>query len=237
MAADWERLVEQHLHLVHAIAAKLQPRLGKTMERGDLVGYGTQGLIEAARKYDPRHGTAFSTFAYYRIRGAMFDGMRTMAWYSRAEYARYCAEERGDAFLANAAAREAALGAARAAGGVATNKQDKTELLNDIAQLLGGVAAVRIACIEAAQAVPDDRFQAADARVEACEDRQRLRAALARLPEKERQLIELYYYADMNLDSAGAKLGLSKSWASRLHARAVTHLREALAEEPPARPK
>jgi len=74
--ADRDRLVEQHMHLVHSIAAKLQRRLGKTMEPGDLVAYGTQGLLEAAKKYDPKHGAAFGTFAYYRIRGAMFDGMR-----------------------------------------------------------------------------------------------------------------------------------------------------------------
>jgi RNA polymerase sigma factor for flagellar operon FliA len=232
MAADRDRLVEQHLHLVHSIASKLHRRLGKTMEPGDLVGYGTQGLLEAAKKYDPKQGTAFSTFAYYRIRGAMFDGMRTMAWYSRANYARFRAEERENAYLANVAEREAAERAAQPSSRPPSAGPDKGQLLEDIAEILGGVAAVHIASIEAARDVPDERFKAPDEQVEALQDRERLREALGKLPKQERRLMELYYFADMSLDSAGAKLGLSKSWASRLHARAVGHLREALAGEP-----
>jgi RNA polymerase sigma factor for flagellar operon FliA len=51
---------------------------------------------------------------------------------------------------------------------------------------------------------------------------------MAALPAKERRLLELYYFGDQNLEAAGKKMGLSKSWASRLHARAVGHLREFL---------
>jgi RNA polymerase sigma factor for flagellar operon FliA len=239
MAAPRDQLVEQHLHLVHAIAAKLKRRLGKTMEPGDLVGYGTQGLIEAAGKFDAKQGTAFSTFAYYRIRGAIFDGMRTMGWYSRGDYARFRAEERANDYMAVASEREAADKAAHLAGAVQGQSagqsddkpEDKTKVLGDIAEILSGVATVHITSIEAARDAPDDRFQAPDEAVLEAEGRGRVRAALAKLPEKERRLMELYYFADMKLEDAGKKLGLSKSWASRLHSRAVNHLREALEEE------
>jgi RNA polymerase sigma factor for flagellar operon FliA len=214
MASARDRLVEQHLHLVHSLAAKLRSKLGKTMEPGDLVAYGTQGLIEAAHKYDPKQGTAFSTFAYYRVRGAMFDGMRSMGWYSRSDYARFRAEERANEYLAAAAARHTAASAAAPAGAAT----DKAEVLGDIAEMLSGVAAVHITSMEAEQLLD-------------AEDSQRVRAALATLPEKERQLLDLYYFADMNLEDAGKKLGLSKSWACRLHSRAVNLLREALQEE------
>jgi len=196
------------------------------MEPGDLVGYGTQGLIEAAKKFDPTQGTAFGTFAYYRIRGAIFDGMRTMGWYSRADYAHFRAEERANQYLAEASEREAADRAANPGRTV----QDKSEVLEDIAEILSGVATVHITSMEAARDAPDDRFQAPDEAVLEAEGRERVRAALAKLPDKERQLMELYYFADLSLQDAGRKLGLSKSWASRLHTRAVNHLREALEE-------
>jgi RNA polymerase sigma factor FliA len=228
MAADQDRLVEQHLHLVHAIAAKLRRRLGKTMEPGDLLGYGTQGLMEAAQKFDPKHGVAFSTFAYYRIRGAMFDGMRTMAWYSRSDYARFRAEERENEYLASTAAREVA----EKTAGASPGNIDKGQVLEEIADILGGVAAVHITSMHAARDVPDERFKAADDQFGSAEEGVRVREALVKLPEKERRLLELYYFADMNLDCAAKKLGLSKSWGSRLHARAVDHLRELLAEGP-----
>ena len=230
MADDWERLVEQHLHLVHAIAARQQRRLGKTMERGDLVGYGTQGLIEAAQKYDPKVGSTFATFAYYRIRGAIYDGMRMMAWYSRSEYARYRAEEREDAYLAAAAEQEDAVRAANPDVASGKPARGKEELLGDIARLLGGLAAVRIVSLEAAREVPDQRSRPADEQIATEEANQLVREALAGLPEKERRLIDLYYYGDMNLQEAGAQLGLSKSWACRLHNRAADRLRALLAE-------
>ncbi len=230
MAVARDQLVEQHLHLVHSIAAKLRRRLGKTMEPGDLVGYGTQGLIEAAQKFDPRQGTAFGTFAYYRIRGAIFDGMRTMGWYSRGDYARFRAEERANEYMAAASEREAAVRATSPVGPTQGQPEDKSQVLEDIAEILGAVATVHITSIEAARDAPDDRFKAPDQEVLETEGRERVRAALATLPDKERRLMELYYFADMNLEDAGKKLGLSKSWASRLHSRAVNHLREVLQE-------
>jgi RNA polymerase sigma factor for flagellar operon FliA len=226
MASDRDRLVEEHLDLVHAIASKLKRKLGKTMDEGDLVGYGTQGLIEAAKKFDPGHGTPFAAFAYYRIRGAMFDGMRTMGWYSRSDCARFRAEERASEYLSAAGEREAAEKVASASAA----SKDKAELLQDIADLLSGVATVHITCLESARELPDDRFKAPDDELFESEERWRVREAVATLPDKERQLMELYYFADLNLEAAGAKLGLSKSWASRLHTRAVHHLREALGE-------
>jgi RNA polymerase sigma factor for flagellar operon FliA len=222
MAADRDRLVEEHLHLVHAIAAKLRNRLSKTMEPGDLVGYGTKGLIEAAQRFDPRHGVPFSAFAHYRIRGAIYDGMRTMGWYSRGDYARFRAEERASEYLAEASARQAADKAADPHA----STEDKTEVLDSIAELLSGVAAIHITSLEAARDLPDERWKAPDQAAQDAQGSELVRSALAALPEKERQLLQLYYFGDDNLESVGKKLGLSKSWASRLHARAVNRLRE-----------
>jgi RNA polymerase sigma factor for flagellar operon FliA len=227
MAAERDRLIEQHLSLVHAIAGKLKRTLGRSIDFEDLVGYGSKGLVEAAERFDARQGTAFSTFAYYRIRGAMLDGLRTMGWYSRADYARYRAEERANEYLQNAADRSGpAADAPRSEAGAA---------LADIAELLGGVAAVHITTLEAAATIVDDRLPAPDQDAERRQSGSRLRAALSALPDKERRLMELYYFSDKNLEEAGAELGLSKSWACRLHARAVNLLREALAEPPPRR--
>jgi len=128
--------------------------------------------------------------------------------------------------LANAADRDGAERSARMSAGT-----DKAEVLEDIADILGGVAAVHIASIHASPDLADDRCEAADDLAASAEERARVREALSKLPTKERRLMELYYFGDMSLDSAGAKLGLSKSWASRLHARAIGYLREALGGE------
>src|SRR3954470_7299495 len=142
MAADRDRLVEQHLSLVQAIAAKLKRTLGRTIEFEDLVAYGTKGLLEAADRFDPAQGASFTTFAYYRVRGAMLDGLRTMGWYSRADYARYRAEERANEYLQNQSDRE---GATKDDGG----KTESAEALEGIGKILSGVAAIHITSLEA----------------------------------------------------------------------------------------
>jgi RNA polymerase sigma factor for flagellar operon FliA len=217
-ASEKNQLVERHLPLVQAIARKVKRTLGASIDYEDLVAYGSKGLVEAAERFDARHGVAFSTFAYYRIRGAMFDGLRTMGWYSRADYARYRAEERANEYLRSQAERGGAAG------------EGPAQALADVAGLLAGVAAVHITSLDAAARVADESLPAPDAALDSGRLGQRVRQAIERLPEKERQLMELYYFGNKNLEEAGAELGLSKSWACRLHARAVDLLRQTLAD-------
>jgi RNA polymerase sigma factor for flagellar operon FliA len=228
MATERDRLIEQHLPLVHAIAGKLRRTLRRPIELEDLIAYGSKGLVEAAERFDARQGVAFATFAYYRVRGAMLDGLRTMGWYSRADYARYRAEERTNALLQSEADRA---GAAQAAMGPAAAAPDPATALKEIGELLGGVAAVHITSIEAAAALPDERLPPPDEAVDGRQLGERLRRAVVRLPEKERRLVELYYFADKSLGEVGAAMGLSTSWACRLHARAVAALRAALEDD------
>jgi RNA polymerase sigma factor for flagellar operon FliA len=230
-ATERDQLIEQHLPLVQAIARKVKKTLTAAIDHEDLVGYGSKGLVEAAERFDPAQGVSFATFAYYRIRGAMFDGLRTMGWYSRADYARYRAEERANELLQSHADEEAAARAAeRRPGAPAGGPRNTAAVLASLAEALAGVATVHITSLEAAAAVADDSLPAADAQLDTGRVGARVRQAITRLPARERQLMELYYFADKNLEEAGAVMGLSKSWACRLHARAVRLLREALAD-------
>jgi RNA polymerase sigma factor for flagellar operon FliA len=226
MKSERDRLVAEHMGLVPAIAGKLKRTIGRSIEFDDLVGYGNKGLMEAAERFDGRAGVTFTTFAYYRIRGAMLDGMRTMGWYSRADYARYRAEERAHEYLQNLSERE---GAAKEAGAEEPSP-DKAKVLEEVNAILANVATVHITSLEAASKVADERLPPPDAGLELGQLAARLREALQGLPEKERRLMEMYYFESKNLEEAGAELGLSKSWACRLHARAVNLLREAMAK-------
>jgi len=92
-AVEVEALIREHAGLVPFHARKVREEVSARIDFDDLVGYGNRGLVEAAQRFDPARGVAFPTFAYRRIRGAMLDGLRTMGWYSRADYARYRAAE------------------------------------------------------------------------------------------------------------------------------------------------
>ena len=100
-----------------------------------------------------------------------------------------------------------------------------------MAEILAGIATIHITSLEAAATVADETLPAPDVEIDNGRLGLRVRAAIQRLPARERQLMELYYFAGKNLEEAGAEMGLSKSWACRLHARAIHLLREALSDE------
>ncbi len=220
---DRKRLVSDNLAYVRAIAARIKEQLPRELEFDDLVAYGTQGLMEAAERFDGKFGASFTTYSYYRIRGAIFDGLRGMGWLPRSEYARARFEERAAAYLANLADREAG---AQEYGNVGPTLEED---VRELSQALGGVATVFVTSLrqEEEESVEDTAPQAHE-QLEQHEARSSLRATLEGLPEKERRLIELYYFEEKTLEEAGTALGLSKSWASRLHARAVDLLKATL---------
>lgn len=82
--AETAQLVEAYLPLVGAIARAVARRLPSTVDRGDLIGDGMVGLLEAARRYDPSRGVGFGAYAGHRIRGAIYDGLRARDPLSRA---------------------------------------------------------------------------------------------------------------------------------------------------------
>src|ERR1035437_5240084 len=83
-----QALIEECQGLVRSLASRIHHKLPPHVDIDDLVAYGQMGLAEAARDYDPGRETQFSTFAYYRIRGAIYDGLAKMSWFSRIEYRR-----------------------------------------------------------------------------------------------------------------------------------------------------
>src|SRR6185436_19532883 len=103
------------LPMVRAIAVQVRRQVSDRLELDELIGYGSEGLIEAAGRFDPLHGVKFSTFAWHRVRGAIYDGLREMGHLKRGDYARLQVALRAGEVLENLAERE--LGAAQAAGG------------------------------------------------------------------------------------------------------------------------
>lgn len=222
-----KRLIDSSVPLVRSIAAKIKEQLPREIEFEDLVAYGMQGLLESAGRYDPRLGSAqFTTFAYYRIRGAMFDGLRTMGWLPRAEYARLRFEERADSYVANTVDRD--LGAERTADDATGPRLE--EEMRGLADSLGGIAAIFIASLDARAEAAQEGILSPQphSEVEERQQNQTIRTALESLPDKEKRLLQMFYFEDKSLAEAGAALGLSKSWSSRLHARAIDLLKAAL---------
>src|SRR5688572_11710835 len=134
------KIVEQHTPLVWSIAKQIKKTLSPRIELDDLVGYGMAGLLEAAQRFDPNHGANFSTFGYYRIRGAIYDGLRGMGWLSRSEYQKTRMGERANAHMETQAARESSL---------TVDHRSTAEQVDDLANQVSQLVTIFVTSLEA----------------------------------------------------------------------------------------
>ena len=195
--------------LVRSIAWKIHQRLPRSVDLDDLIGYGQVGLAEAARDFNPARGVQFTTYAYYRVRGAVLDGLATMSWFSKADYSRGRYEQ-----AANAVLRESS-----AEPGIAGELDWFTSTTRSlsVAYLISDFAGV---CEEKQNPATVSPSAAA----ETDELRRIIDEALSQLTEQERNLIDGIYFQGLSIKDAGERIGISKAWASRLHARILQSL-------------
>ncbi|MCB9615436.1 MAG: sigma-70 family RNA polymerase sigma factor [Sandaracinus sp.] len=214
MESDRE-FIEEYRPLVHSIAVKMRARYDLKNDLDDLLADGYRGLLEARDRYDPSRGVQFNTFAYYRIRGAIIDGVRKSAYVSRRAYAQLRAAEAALAVGEEAGEKRAADPAARG------DVQRSTEALHDtLTKLTAGFLLASVG--------QDEETETPEETLLADEMKTRVRSALASLPERELALVQGFYFEGRRFDEVADELGISKSWASRLHTKALERLKEAL---------
>lgn len=200
----------------------IHPRVRDHVALDELVALGRAGLAEAASRYDPARGVSFATFAWYRVTGAIVDGLRQATQLPRGAWGKLVALRAASDYLENLAERQR--------GGVERGAAPATgaDALADVQRTLSAIRTMHVTSLEAMRErgfdVSGDAPGPAD-RIDASRLAARLRDAIAKLPEKERALVTKHYWEGKNLLEAGAELGLSKSWASRLHAQVVEKLR------------
>ncbi len=215
-------IVQQRIHqcqgMVHSLARKVHASFS-SLDLDDLVGYGQVGLLEAVRDFDESKGARFSTYAYYRIRGAIYDGLSKLTWASRAEYRRL----RFRRLAADVLQSEGESPGVRSRESESGWFRDVTEALAVVHLALGG--------IQGASADPAD--PAPEPSVAACmrELCSRLATAIEDLPHDARMLIRATYFEGLSLQEAGKRLGVSRSWASRLHSRTLRRLARSMSIE------
>ena len=234
-----DELVRRHLQLVKYIAGRLVMHLPSTVDLDDLLSYGVFGLLDAIDKFDYRRGIKFETYAYARIKGAILDGLRAADWVPQS------LRKRGRAIAAAYGRLERRLGRAATDEEVAEELGIGVDELQDVMVRLSRATVLSLDDVIGAE--DDDALELKELVADPSspdplehsvlqDARARLAAALERLPERERQIITLYYYEGLTVKEIGEMFNLSASRISQLHARAILRLRAAMAEPGEAEP-
>jgi RNA polymerase sigma factor for flagellar operon FliA len=232
-----DRLILNYAPLVKYVAGRLGSGLPAHVDEGDLVSYGLLGLIGAIERYDPERDVKFETYAIARIKGSIIDELRAMDWVPRSVRARARDIERAVAEL------EAKLGRAptdeEISGKLGVSQEELDDSLSEISR--SSIAALdelwtisssggdTVALIDTIEDTQGPEPQSALAQTEL---KEAIGEAIARLPEREKLVVTLYYYEELTLREIGEVLGVTESRVSQLHTKAVLRLKARLSGAP-----
>lgn len=226
---------ETHLDLVEILARQVGRTVGDAVELQDLISYGREGLLDAARRFDESRGVPFRAYANFRVRGAIIDGVRAMSRVPRRVY------ERVGALAAAGRISEGALEDLQVPNAPGSGPRHAEQALQEHLGSMATAMAVGLLCptVRGDEGEPTP-LSVAPTPEEAMARAELLHAvetAIEDLPKDEATLIRRHYFDGERFDHVARDLGLSKSWASRLHTRAVQRLTKRLQKlaRPPTR--
>jgi RNA polymerase sigma factor for flagellar operon FliA len=228
-----DRLILTYAPLVKYVAGRLGSGLPAHVDEGDLVSYGLLGLIGAIERFDPERDIKFETYAISRIKGSIIDELRAMDWVPRSVRARARDIERAMAEL------EAKLGRAptdeEIAKKVGLTQEELGDSLTEISRssiaaldelwTVGSSGGDAISLIDT---IEDDSAQGPQDALSQTEMKEAIGEAIARLPEREKLVVTLYYYEELTLREIGEVLGVTESRVSQLHTKAILRLKARL---------
>jgi RNA polymerase sigma factor FliA len=227
-----EFFIKQYAPLVKYVAGKVAVGMPSNVEFDDLVGFGVFGLLDAIDKFDPDKNVKFKTYAVTRIRGSIFDELRSIDWVPRSVRQKTREIEDTIVRLESKLGRTASDTEIAGALGVSEDEFQQTLFkisgtsimsLNDV--WYSGDDSERISIgdsIESPSSLNPDVI------VEKEEIKRVIVEAINELPEKEKMVLVLYYYEDLTLKEIGQVLNVTESRVSQLHTKANLRLRAKL---------
>ena len=231
-----EQLVVAYSPLVKYVAGRLGSGLPAHVDEGDLVSYGLLGLIGAIERFDPSRDIKFETYAISRIKGAIIDELRALDWVPRSVRTRARDIERAIGELERKLHRAPTDEEIAEKLGITTDELEGS--LTEISR--SSIAALdelwtataggdQVALIDTIEDTSGPDPQGALAQTEM---KEALGEAIARLPEREKLVVTLYYYEELTLREIGEVLGVTESRVSQLHTKAILRLKARLAGTP-----
>lgn len=228
---DKSRIIREHLYLVDIIVGRMATQVPSFMNKEDMKSAGMLGLLDAANKFDPTKNILFKTFAEYRIRGAIFDEMRKLDWFSRS------LRDKQNRISRTIFDLELSLGRdpedQEVAAAMDMGLDEYRSMLAEVSHLGcvslnetldqsdEGRSFLDSLADESNRSIPGSRLEDQQLTIKIAE-------VLALLSEKERIVISLYYYEELTQKEIAEVMELSEGRVSQLHSQALIKLKTKL---------
>jgi RNA polymerase sigma factor for flagellar operon FliA len=228
-----ERLVLAYAPLVKYVAGRMSSGLPAHVEEADLISYGLLGLISAIERFDPGREIRFETFAITRVKGSIIDELRSLDWVPRSVRAKAREIERANAKLEHQLHRAPTDQEMADALGVSTDdfQESLVKISNSSVVALDELWTVSDSSgdtVSLLDTIQDPEAVDPAQELDLTDMKDRLADAIARLPEREKLVVALYYYENLTLREIGEVLGVTESRVSQLHTKAVLRLKSRL---------
>jgi RNA polymerase sigma factor for flagellar operon FliA len=230
-----ERLVVAYSPLVKYVSGRLASGLPAHVDEADLISYGLVGLINAIERFDPDREIKFETYAITRIKGAIIDELRSLDWVPRSVRARARDIEKANAKLEHRLqraptdeemARELEISVEEFQDSLLQISNSTVAALDEL-WTVGDSSGDQVSLLDT---LTDENAPDPATVIDQTELKDRVADAIARLPEREKLVVALYYYENLTLREIGEVLGVTESRVSQLHTKAVLRLRSRLTE-------
>jgi RNA polymerase sigma factor for flagellar operon FliA len=228
-----EQIVLEHTPLIRYIVNRIAVRLPSHIDLDDLHNTGVIGLMDAIEKYDPEKNCKFKTYAEFRIKGAILDQLRSLDWVPRS------VRQKGRRLERAYGEVEQRLGRAATEDEVADSLGLQLDKLQELVNQVRGISLVNLEEIRGggqegdrngsyADVVEDVNAENPYSALKLQQMKQIVADTIGTLPEKERLVISLYYYEDLNMKEIGNILGITESRVCQIHTKSVLRLRSKL---------
>lgn len=222
-------LLDMHLGLVHHAAREVASRVGSAVELDELISAGALGLVQALECFDLSRGLAFSTYASRRVHGAILDELRSRDWRPRSVRVRSRQIQATVARIEGETGRAAEPAAVAEAMGIDLETYWRWSSDANTGGAISLEADGRDEHGSVAETLPDPEAELPDTLLTHQETIDQVREALESLPERERTVLALYYYEELNQRQIAEVLHVTESRVSQIRSQAIRRLRQRMA--------
>ncbi|RDW19505.1 FliA/WhiG family RNA polymerase sigma factor [Oceanobacillus arenosus] len=225
-------LIIHYMYLVNFHVERIASNVPKSVSRDDIKSLGLLGLYDALKKFDPSRDLKFDTYASFRIKGSILDGLRKIDWLPRSLREKTKKVDQATLELEQALQRQPS--SQEIADTLGISSQEVESIVSD--SLYANVLSIEEKSKNGSEglkegigySIPDDEAILPDTMLLQGEWKEELVAGIKALNKNEQMIVSLFYFDELTFTEIGQVLDLTTSRISQIHKKAIFKLKNTL---------